>query len=98
VQCKQGFEKEVVISLLQKALCKKKEGDPLSIFSATASENLKGYFYVEAYKENHVRTAIQGMRSIFKTKISLVPIKEMAEVYNIIKANKIEVCFFKLFS
>ena len=31
------------------------EGQPLQIFSAIALDHLKGYLYVEAFKEAHVK-------------------------------------------
>ena len=35
-------------------------GKRLSILSACAIDNLPGYIYVEAFKESHVREALQG--------------------------------------
>lgn len=37
---------------------------PLQIKSVTAKEGLKGYIYVEAYKQTHVKQAIQGVGSL----------------------------------
>lgn len=47
-------------------------GKPLSILSVTATENVEGYIYVEAFKEIHVREAIKGLNLIFG-KLILVP-------------------------
>ena len=44
----------------------------------------QGYFYVEAYKEDHVKEAIRGLRSIFISKgAALVPLNEMVEALTV---------------
>ena len=46
--------------------------------------HLQGYFYVEAYKEDHVKEAIRGLRSIFISKgAALVPLNEMVEALTV---------------
>lgn len=50
-----GREKEAAICLMQKSLARQAEGRPLQIRSAAAIDHLKGYLYIEALKESHVR-------------------------------------------
>lgn len=60
---------------------------PLQIKSAVAVEGLKGYIYVEAYKQQHVKQAIEdiGNLRIGKWQQLMVPIKEMTDVLRVVK-------------
>lgn len=37
---------------------------PLQIKSAVAKEGLRGYIYIEAYKQTHVKQAIEGIGNL----------------------------------
>ena len=52
------------MQLMNKAIDYARRGDPLQILSVTASDNVEGYIYVEAFKEINVRQAIKGLSSI----------------------------------
>ncbi|GMH17129.1 hypothetical protein Nepgr_018970 [Nepenthes gracilis] len=80
VKCAIGREREVAVCLMQKFIDR---GSELQIRSVIALDHLKNYIYVEADKESHVREAIKGMRSIYGSKILLVPIKEMTDVLSV---------------
>eukprot|EP01080_Neovahlkampfia_damariscottae_P012186 gene12186-5773_t len=82
VKCKHGKEREAVVTILQKSfdLARTK---PLLIHSAVALDTLKGVIYIEAYKEAHVKDAINGIKTIFEGGIKLVPTKEMSEILTI---------------
>jgi len=80
VKCKRGSEKLACVSLLNKAFVKARQKDPLHILSVTCLNNIKGFIYIEAYKEAHVRKAIEGLQCI-GNKVTLVPINEMNEIY-----------------
>ncbi|GFP89849.1 putative transcription elongation factor spt5 homolog 1 [Phtheirospermum japonicum] len=80
LKCAIGREREVAFCLMQKYI---DNADELQIASAIALDHLKGYIYVEAYKEAHVREAVKGMRNIFPRKITQVPIKEMTDVLSV---------------
>ena len=58
VKCKMGCERQIVLQLLNKYADMKQKGKPLSILSASCSDSVKQFIYVEAFKEVHVRTAI----------------------------------------
>jgi transcription elongation factor SPT5 len=90
VKCKKGMEKLASLSLMQKSFVKFQEKDPLLILSVTSLSYLHGYIYVEAFKEAHVRQAISGLHCL-GNKLSLVPVKEMADIYTLAKAKKNEV-------
>ena len=50
-------------------------------------EGLKGYIYIEAYKQQHVKQAIEdiGNLRIGKWQQLMVPIKEMTDVLRVVK-------------
>uniref|UniRef100_A0A8R7R156 Transcription elongation factor SPT5 n=1 Tax=Triticum urartu TaxID=4572 RepID=A0A8R7R156_TRIUA len=77
VKCAIGHERETAICLMQKFI----DRTDLQIKSVVALDHLKNYIYVEAEKEAHVKEACKGLRNIYASaKITLVPIKEMADV------------------
>lgn len=79
VKCKMGKEKENVFTLLKKYFFNKKQYD-LKIMSAFSIDSLKGYFYIEAFKEANVREAIAGMSAVNQNFIKMVPLEEMTQV------------------
>ncbi|KAL9646683.1 hypothetical protein ABK040_001106 [Willaertia magna] len=87
LKCKQGKEKEAVITLLQKHFNLKnapKKKDKVQITSAVYIDGYKGKIYIEAFRESHVRHAIQGLgHLIYENTLKLVPIKEMPDVLNV---------------
>jgi transcription elongation factor SPT5 len=55
--------------LINKSIDFASKGTPLSILSATCSENVEGFIYVEAFKEIHVKEAIKGLSAILGGKV-----------------------------
>ncbi|KAK9160213.1 hypothetical protein Syun_006554 [Stephania yunnanensis] len=80
VKCAVGHEREVAVCLMQKYA---DGGSDLLIRSAIALDHLKGFIYVEADKEAHVKEACRGLRNIYSAKPLLVPIKEMTDVLSV---------------
>ncbi|CAA0809998.1 Putative transcription elongation factor SPT5 homolog 1 [Striga hermonthica] len=80
VKCAIGREREVAVCLMQKCIDK---GPEMQIRSAIVLDHLKNYIYIKADKEAHVREAVKGMRNIYPSKITLVPIKEMTGVLSV---------------
>lgn len=89
VKCKMGKEKESVNDLLHKYFFNNKVSN-LKIFSALAIDALKGYIYIEAFKEANVREAIAGMGSLRENSIKIVPPNEMVQVFNFDKLEKVD--------
>lgn len=61
--------------------------EPLQIRSVVAPEHVKGYIYVEAFKQTHVKQLIEGISAL---KLGLynqqmVPIREMTDVLRVVK-------------
>ena len=52
-----------------------------------APEHVKGYIYVEAFKQTHVKAAIDGISNLRMGSWSqqMVPIKEMTDVLRVVK-------------
>lgn len=74
------MEITATMQLMKKMIHFAKIGTPLSIISATYKDNLDQYIFVEAYKIENVREAIQGLNSCF-FKIDMLPLNEMTKVY-----------------
>lgn len=89
VKCKKGKERENVFTLLKKYFFNAKSMN-LKIFSAFSIDALKGYIYVEAYKEANVREAVIGISTIKPDSIKQVPTHEMTQVLNFDKLEKVE--------
>ena len=71
----------LVIQLMQKYLDSMHTDKPLQIKSAMCTD-VKGYIYVEAYKEVHVREATLGLNNLFY-RINQVPVNEMTDVMRV---------------
>lgn len=61
--------------------------EPLQIKSVVAPEGVKGYIYIEAYKQPHVKAAIENVGNLRMGiwKQQMVPIKEMTDVLRVVK-------------
>ena len=82
LRCKPGHERLLVIQLMQKFLDAAHTDKSLQIASAMHTD-IKGYIYVESYKEAHVREACQGLNNLWGGKIVQVPVKEMTDVLRV---------------
>ncbi|GAA6032088.1 hypothetical protein JCM8097_007064 [Rhodosporidiobolus ruineniae] len=85
IKCKIGRERDLVLSLSRKAaaLAASDNTVPMQIISAFQRDSLKGYIYVEARSESHVRNAIHGLVGLYHNGpngIFLVEIEEMPDL------------------
>lgn len=87
VRCKIGEEKATVLSLMRKFIAYQYSDEPLQIKSVISPEGVKGYIYIEAYKQTHVKQAIQSIGSLRMGQYqqTMVPIKEMVDVLRVTK-------------
>ncbi|CAI9740140.1 transcription elongation factor SPT5-like [Octopus vulgaris] len=87
VKCRMGEEKATVVLLMRKFITYQFTDEPLQIKSVIAKEGLKGYIYVEAFKQTHVKQAIEGVGNLRmgRYKQQMVPIKEMTDVLKVVK-------------
>ncbi|KAI8781206.1 Transcription elongation factor SPT5 [Biomphalaria glabrata] len=87
VKCRMGEEKATVIHVLRKMIAYQFTEEPLQIKSVVAKEGLKGYIYIEAFKQTHVKQAIEGIGNLRMGfyKQQMVPIREMTDVLKVVK-------------
>ncbi|OQR73724.1 transcription elongation factor SPT5-like, partial [Tropilaelaps mercedesae] len=87
VRCRLGEEKATALQMMRKFIAYQNTDQPLQIRSVVAPENVKGYVYIEAFKQTHVKAAIEGIGNLkmgsYEQK--MVPIKEMTEVLRVTK-------------
>lgn len=93
IKCKIGKERESVDTLFHKYFYYNKERDPtkIKILSVASFDSLKGYIYIEAYKEANVREAVMGVSTVRENTIKIVPINEMTSVFGFDKLQKIDI-------
>ncbi|XP_001844481.2 transcription elongation factor SPT5 [Culex quinquefasciatus] len=87
VKCRIGEEKATVLLLMRKFLTYSNTDEPLQIKSVVAPEGVKGYVYIEAYKQTHVKAAITNVGNLRMGiwKQEMVPIKEMTDILKVVK-------------
>ncbi|XP_075228601.1 transcription elongation factor subunit Spt5 [Lycorma delicatula] len=87
VRCRIGEEKATALLLMRKFIAYQYSSEPLQIKSVVAPEGVKGYIYIEAYKQAHVKQAIENVGNLRMGfwKQHMVPIKEMTDVLRVVK-------------
>lgn len=92
VKCKPGKERDVVLGVMRRAGERAHGRSPLLITSAfERGGTMSGYVYVEARKQSDVLTALDGLSDVYpRTKMVLVPIKEMPDMLRTKKNKDIE--------
>ncbi|XP_055858947.1 transcription elongation factor SPT5 [Episyrphus balteatus] len=87
VKCRIGEEKATALLLMRKYLTYLNTDSPMQIKAVVAPEGVKGYIYIESYKQTHVKSAIEnvGNLRVGKWKQEMVPIKEMTDVLKVVK-------------
>lgn len=68
------------MQLLNKYFAVKGTPKELFIFSASAVDKLPGNIYVEAFQDIHVREACEGLMSLNKDYIRVIPSNEVHDV------------------
>uniref|UniRef100_UPI00358F343B transcription elongation factor SPT5-like isoform X2 n=1 Tax=Myxine glutinosa TaxID=7769 RepID=UPI00358F343B len=87
VKCKLGEERATAIYLMRKFIAYQFSDTPLKIKSVVSPEHVKGYIYVESFKQTFVKQAIEGVGNlrIGYWNQQMVPIKEMTDVMKVVK-------------
>jgi transcription elongation factor SPT5 len=83
VKTKPGKEREAVIHIMNRFFLKRELGESLNVYSVLAPDHTKGFIFVEADKEPHVRAAIHGIPNVFSFKTTLVPLEQMTSVLRV---------------
>ena len=91
VKCRLGEEKQTVLQLMRKFIAYQFTETPLQIKSIVSPEGVKGYIYVEAFKQTHVKQAIEQISSLRMGQYAqqMVPIKEMTDVLRVVKEQSV---------
>lgn len=87
IKCRIGEEKATVLHIMRKFIAYSTSDDPLLIKSVMAPEGIKGYIYIEAFKQTHVKQAIDGIGNLKMGvyKQTMVPFNEMTDVLKVSK-------------
>ncbi|KAH9934104.1 transcription elongation factor Spt5 [Amylocystis lapponica] len=86
IRVRPGKERDLVFSLMRKAIDLEYSNHPLQILSAFQRDSLPGMIYVEARSAKQVNEACTGLVGVFPSRgIVLVPIEEMASLLQIKK-------------
>lgn len=80
VRVKKGMERIAAMALMNKVIDFATKGKPLTILSATYAENIENFIFVEAYKIESVKEAIEGLHFCY-FKIEMVNLNEMTKLY-----------------
>ena len=64
VKCRIGEEKLTALQLMRKYIAYLHTDEPLQIKSVVAPEGVKGYIYIESYKQTHVKQALEGVSNL----------------------------------
>ena len=89
VKCRIGDEKNAVLQLMRKFIAFENSDkvEPLLIKSAIAPEGVKGFIYIEAFKQTHVQRAIEniGALKMGQWNQKMISLKEMTDVLKVTK-------------
>ena len=94
VKCKPGKEKEIVIKLNKKFIESAKSRNPMRICSVFERGDgpMAGYIFVEARRKLDVDDALNGVSDVYpRSKMNLVPVKEMPDLLRVTKTKELEV-------
>ncbi|WOG87987.1 hypothetical protein DCAR_0207220 [Daucus carota subsp. sativus] len=83
VKCKVGREKHSAVCLMHKFVEFQNLGKMLQIVSAFAVERVKGFLYIEAYKQCDVYEACTGICSMYPRGMVPVSEKELSCLFNV---------------
>jgi len=95
VRCKEGKEREVVLSIMRRVeerLGTKNEVPVISAFERGGTNSvMKGYVYIEAQRQNDIMIALDGVLNVYpRSKMILVEIKDMPDLLRVSKTPILE--------
>ena len=91
VKCKPGKEREIVFALTKRIEERAGTKAPMPIISAfERGGTMIGYVYIESRRQADVYTALDGIMNVYpRTKIVMVPIKEMPDLLRVSKSEQL---------
>lgn len=92
VRCKPGKEREVVFMIMKRFQDRGLTKNPMPLISAfERGGTMIGYVYVEARKQADVLSSLEGIMNVYpRTKMVLVPIKEMPDLLRVTKSQQLQ--------
>lgn len=95
VRCREGKEREAIYSIMKRIEERMGTKEELQIFSAFERAGtqsvMKGYIYVEAFKQPDVISGLDGIPSVFaRSKAMMIDIKEMPDLLRVHKTPVLE--------
>lgn len=95
VRCKEGKEREVVMSITKRIEERWGTKEELAITAAFerggAQSVMKGFIYVETQRQTDILVALDGMLNVYpRSKMTLVDIKDMPELLRVTKTPTLE--------
>ncbi|KAG9785200.1 Transcription elongation factor spt5 [Exophiala dermatitidis] len=94
VRCKAGKEKEIIHRLMKKFVESQGSRNPMRICSAFERGDgpMAGYIFVEARRKVDVDDALTNVADVYpRSKMNLVPVKEMPDLLRVNKSKELEV-------
>lgn len=94
VKCKPGKEKEIIIRLMKKYSESLRSRTPMRVcsFFERGDGPMAGYIFVEARRKLDVDEALNGVADVYpRSKVNLVPVKEMPDLLRVNKTKELEV-------
>lgn len=91
VPCKPGRERDIVMTLVRKAMAENFTSNPMRIISAFCRDTIPGKVYIEARRADDVVKACAGLAGVYArqtTSLHLIPISEMADLLKLQKVQK----------
>ncbi|EPQ32398.1 uncharacterized protein PFL1_00594 [Pseudozyma flocculosa PF-1] len=91
VPCKPGRERDIVMTLVRKAMAESVTSKPMRIISAFCRDTIPGKIYVEARRADDIITACSGLAGVYArqtTALYLIPISEMADLLKLQKVTQ----------
>ncbi|KAL9129599.1 MAG: hypothetical protein Q9217_001987 [Psora testacea] len=91
VKCKPGKEREIVFAITKRLEERAGTKNPMPIISAfERGGSMIGYVYIEARRQADVLSALDGIMNVYpRTRIVLVPIKEMPDLLRVTKSEQL---------
>lgn len=92
VRAKPGKEREIIFGIMKRVEERANTRNPLTITSAfERGGTMAGYVYVEARRKEDIMEALDGLSNVYpRTKLVLVPIKEMPDLLRTKKSKEVE--------
>ena len=92
VKCKPGKEREVVMSIMKRVEERRSGKNPMPVISALErGGTMMGYVYIETRRQADIIPAFDGIMNVYpRTKIVLVPIKEMPDLLRVRKTESLQ--------